>query len=134
MCQFLCLIFLSEEVSLRRAAFGVRDGPDVAACTKRLFPGPLDDDHLNLVLPLFQLGVDLSGCKMCAILGTENNCCDCELVYFSRIGDMRHILPFSIPYLIMLRLRALSAFGRLSVMIPTLLFVLKRTSSLTSEE
>ena len=63
MCQFLCLIFLSEEVSLRRAAFGVRDGPDVAACTKRLFPGPLDDDHLNLVLPLFQLGVDLSGCK-----------------------------------------------------------------------
>ena len=35
---------------------------------------------------------------MCAILGTENNCCDCELVYFSRIGDMRHILPCSIPY------------------------------------
>ena len=34
----------------------------------------------------------------------------------------------------MLRLRALSAFGRLSVMIPTLFLVLKTTSSPTLEE
>ena len=58
-----CLIFLSEEVPLGRAAFGVCDGPNVAACAERLLPGPLDNHHLNLVLPLLQLGVDLSGCK-----------------------------------------------------------------------
>ena len=58
-----CLIFLSEEVSLGRAAFRVRDGPNVSARAERLFPGPLDDDHLDLVLPLLQLGVDLSVTK-----------------------------------------------------------------------
>ena len=63
MCTILCLIFLCEEVPLRRAAFGICDGPDIAACAERLFPSPLDNYHLNLVLPLLQLGMYLSGNK-----------------------------------------------------------------------
>ena len=63
LCTLLYLIFLSEEVPLRRAAFGICDGPDIAACAERLFPSPLDNYHLYLVLPLFQLGMYLSGNK-----------------------------------------------------------------------
>ena len=63
MCTLMYLIFLSEEVPLRRAAFGICDGPDIAACAERLFPSPLDNYHLYLVLPLFQLGMYLSGNK-----------------------------------------------------------------------